>query len=112
MNTEQMQQWLGQVNLADLSERSQRSEAFGQLDGQSSTLAAPSRFGEAVNKAVGDAHKPAQAAGEAVRSFAKGGEGHMHETMMAVKKGEISFKFMVALKNRALEAYKEVMRMG
>lgn len=112
MNTDLMQQYLGQLNLNDLQDRSQKSQAFGQLDGQSSTLAAPSRFGNSVEKAVDAAHKPAEAAMEAVRSFAKGGEGHMHETMMAVKKGEVSFKFMVALKNRAIEAYKEVMRMG
>lgn len=112
MNTEQLEQWLGQVDQSQSSLRSRNTENLGNFSVEGAALPQQSRFGDAVKRAAGAVHKPANAAMNAVRSFARGGEGEMHETMMAVKKGEISFKYMVALKNKAIEAYKEVMRMG
>jgi flagellar hook-basal body complex protein FliE len=35
----------------------------------------------------------------------------LHETMIAVEKADISFRAFTAVKNRAVEAYREVMRM-
>ena len=35
----------------------------------------------------------------------------LHETMIAVEKADIAFRAFTAVKNRAVEAYREVMRM-
>jgi flagellar hook-basal body complex protein FliE len=35
----------------------------------------------------------------------------LHETMIAVEKADISFRAFTAVKNKAVEAYREVMRM-
>ncbi len=42
---------------------------------------------------------------------ASGKSENLHETMIATTQAEISFNLMVQLRNRALEAYQEVMRM-
>jgi flagellar hook-basal body complex protein FliE len=42
---------------------------------------------------------------------ASGKSENLHETMIAATQAEISFNLMVQLRNRALEAYQEVMRM-
>ena len=42
---------------------------------------------------------------------AAGKSENLHETMIAATQAEISFNLMVQLRNRALEAYQEVMRM-
>lgn len=42
---------------------------------------------------------------------AAGKSENLHETMIATTQAEISFNLMVQLRNRALEAYQEVMRM-
>ena len=42
---------------------------------------------------------------------ASGKSENLHETMLATTQAEISFNLMVQLRNRALEAYQEVMRM-
>jgi flagellar hook-basal body complex protein FliE len=42
---------------------------------------------------------------------AAGKSENLHETMLATTQAEISFNLMVQLRNRALEAYQEVMRM-
>ena len=42
---------------------------------------------------------------------AAGKSENLHETMLATTQAEITFNLMVQLRNRALEAYQEVMRM-
>jgi flagellar hook-basal body complex protein FliE len=42
---------------------------------------------------------------------AAGKSENLHETMLATSQAEITFNLMVQLRNRALEAYQEVMRM-
>jgi len=43
--------------------------------------------------------------------LAAGKSENLHETMLAATQAEIGFNLMVQLRNRALEAYQEVMRM-
>lgn len=42
---------------------------------------------------------------------ATGKTANLHETMLAVTQAELTFNLMVQVRNRALEAYQEVMRM-
>jgi flagellar hook-basal body complex protein FliE len=43
--------------------------------------------------------------------IATGKSTELHEAMIAASKAELSFNFMVQLRNKVLEAYTEVMRM-
>lgn len=43
--------------------------------------------------------------------LATGKEKNIHETMLAATQAELSFNLMVQIRNKALEAYQEVMRM-
>jgi flagellar hook-basal body complex protein FliE len=40
-----------------------------------------------------------------------GKSGNIHETMLAASQAELSFNLMVQMRNKALEAYSEIMRM-
>ena len=77
-------------------------ERDGSLDKFSQTLV---KAGEQIAAPQKDAHR-------AMESFAKGMDGRIHETMITVEKADISLKYMVAIKNKVIEAYKEIMRMG
>ena len=48
---------------------------------------------------------------KAVQVLASGENKNLHEVMIAVEKSSISFQFMSQVRNKALEAYQEVMRM-
>jgi flagellar hook-basal body complex protein FliE len=64
-------------------------------------------FGELVNK-VNDMSLQSD---QAIQKLATGENRNLHETMIAVEKSSISFLFMSQVRNKALEAYQEVMRM-
>jgi len=47
-----------------------------------------------------------------IESFATGSPGALHETAIAASKAEIAFRLLMSVRNRLLESYREVMRMG
>jgi flagellar hook-basal body complex protein FliE len=57
-----------------------------------------------VNKSIGSADKLAT-------DLAVGKNENLHEAMIGMEKAEASFKLLVQVRNRALEAYHEIMRM-
>ena len=41
-----------------------------------------------------------------------GASGDIHGTMIALAKADMSFRLLLQVRNRALEAYQEIMRMN
>ena len=50
-------------------------------------------------------------ADQAIESLATGGPATLHDTMLAVEKAELSFKLMMQVRNKIVEAYQEILRM-
>ncbi|HXE96347.1 MAG TPA: flagellar hook-basal body complex protein FliE [Dongiaceae bacterium] len=48
---------------------------------------------------------------KSIQGLASGENKNLHEVTIAVEKASISFQFMSQVRNKALEAYQEVMRM-
>ena len=63
--------------------------------------------GELVNK-VNDLQVKADSA---IQQLATGEAKNLQEVMLAVEKSGVSFQFLTQVRNKALEAYQEVMRM-
>ena len=69
-------------------------------------------FSQTLVNAGAQIAAPQQAAEQAIDGFANGMDGRIHETMMTVEKADISLKYVVNIRNKLMEAYREVMRMG
>lgn len=52
-----------------------------------------------------------QAADKAVTDLVLGETDNLHQVMITLEKAKLSFELMVEVRNKALEAYQEVMRM-
>jgi flagellar hook-basal body complex protein FliE len=85
-------------------------------------LAGPTRIGasekpvgkldlaDSFGKALQDAHKAEHTATDAAEQFAKGDSGMgIHEVMIASEKANLAVRYMTTVKNKALEAYRELM---
>lgn len=69
-----------------------------------------SDFGKTLSNALGDAGKAERAADDAANRFAAGDpQMGIHEVMIAAEKANISVRYAVTLKNKLLEAYRELM---
>ncbi len=73
--------------------------------------ATQSAFGEALARAGAAVAEPHSHAASAVEQF-ENGSGSVHETLLALEKADISLKYMMNVRNKLLDAYREVMQMG
>ena len=69
------------------------------------------RFAGALERAVSVTNQQIQAGDRASEAFAAGEDIGLHETVLAVEKADLSLRTFIAVKNRAVEAYQEIMRM-
>ena len=68
-------------------------------------------FGEILNDKVKEINKLQLDADSAIAKVELDDSGSIHEAIIAMEKASISFKTMLQVRNKILEAYQEVMRM-
>ena len=84
--------------------------AFPGVSGTKSTSpveGAGKFFSELVSK-VNDMQTQSD---QAIQGLATGENKNLHEVMISMEKASISFQFLSQVRNKAVEAYQEVMRM-
>jgi flagellar hook-basal body complex protein FliE len=69
-------------------------------------------FGQVLKDSLAQVSQLQHEADASIESLATGGTATLHDTMLAVQKAELSFKLMMQVRNKIVEAYQEVMRMG
>jgi flagellar hook-basal body complex protein FliE len=72
---------------------------------------APGSFGTILEGMVKDVETLQQKANEEITKVQTEQSGSIHEVMIAMEKADISFRTMMLVRNKLLEAYQEVMRL-
>jgi flagellar hook-basal body complex protein FliE len=70
-----------------------------------------SSFMDHLKGSLAEVNEMQKRADSMAMDLASGKSENLHETMLATTQAELTFNLMVQLRNRALEAYQEVMRM-
>lgn len=68
-------------------------------------------FGETLQRAIADVNTLQSEAGKAVERMVGGEAVDLHEVMIAVEKARTSFDLLMEIRNKTIEAYREIMRM-
>jgi flagellar hook-basal body complex protein FliE len=68
-------------------------------------------FSAHLSKALGEVNELQQKADQAIQQLVGEGKGDLQETMIALEKADVSFRLMMQIRNKVLEAYQEIMRM-
>jgi flagellar hook-basal body complex protein FliE len=68
-------------------------------------------FGQVLKESLSQVNTLQHEADQAIQSLASGGTTTLHDTMLAIQKAELSFKLMMQVRNKIVEAYQEVLRM-
>ena len=82
------------------------------------TLSAASRtapgqsFEGMLSEAVGKVSQLNAAAETQNDAFASGRSGQLHENMIALEKANVALRMMVSVRNRVVEAYRDLMHMS
>jgi flagellar hook-basal body complex protein FliE len=72
---------------------------------------AETTFGDIFEAMVANTNQQQRNADMAVQQLHGGGERNLHEAMIAIEKADISLRFAVQVRNKAIDAYQEIMRM-
>jgi len=68
-------------------------------------------FGQVLKDSLAQVNHLQHEADGAIRELASGGTATLHDTMLAIEKAELSFRLMMQVRNKIVEAYQEVLRM-
>ena len=68
-------------------------------------------FSKLLGDMVGKVSDLQNSADKSIQSLATGESKGLHEVMIAVEKASISFQMLTQVRNKAVEAYQEIMRM-
>lgn len=84
-----------------------------ELDGLSPTPETKGHetFGQFLANSLNEVNQLQNKANESIQKLVTGENKNIHETMLSVEKAEIAFKTMNQVRQKVLEAYREVMKM-
>lgn len=73
---------------------------------------ASSSFSDMLTSMTKDVHALEQEANRAMEQLHTGGEKNLHEAMISMEQADIALRYMVQVRNKALEAYQEISRLS
>ena len=71
----------------------------------------PGNFASLVRQYVQQMNQDSKAASKAGLELALGKNTHVTETLLAIRKADLSFQLMLGVRNKLVSDYKEIMRM-
>ena len=87
------------------------SAATGQTPVKAPADPSKAEFGAYLKDALGEVNQLQQQADQSIQQLVAEGKGDLQETMVALEKADVSFRFMMQVRNKVLEAYQEIIRM-
>jgi flagellar hook-basal body complex protein FliE len=69
-------------------------------------------FAKTLTGAIEKVNEMKNEADQSVRELAEGKNVDIHQTMIAMEKASVSFQLLMQTRNKVIDAYKEMMRMG
>ena len=68
-------------------------------------------FGDMLKTILDKVNETQIAGDQATRNLQSGDAKHLHEVMIAVEEADVSLRMLVQMRNKAITAYEEIMRM-
>jgi flagellar hook-basal body complex protein FliE len=102
-----------EMRMRDLMIQNRVGPLIDAFDNRSKT--APPKegsFGKIVTRVIDDVNKQMTDAGKSVEALTTGVNKDIHGTMISMEKASISFQLLAQVRNKIIDAYKEVQRMS
>jgi len=71
-----------------------------------------SSFTEQLREVIHGANEKPLAGEQVAEAYANGKQNDLHGTMISLAQADVSLRLVANVRNRAIEAYREIMRMG
>ena len=87
-----------------------RGATEGQAPGAAKAAASGGQFANVLKDSLSEVNRLQQKADASITALATTDKASLHETMIAMEEASVSFKLMMQVRNKIVEAYQEVMR--
>ena len=67
-------------------------------------------FSTFLKNAINDVNKDQLQAEKSVQNYVSGKETNLHNTLLSLEKADLSFKMMMQVRSKLMEAYQQIMR--
>ena len=117
MNIENLQNIVKGGDADELFQSSAASEFRATQEMKNQGMAAPTgeahatSFSDILKNSVDKVNTMQAQADESIANLVAGRTKNIHETMLAIERADSSLKLMMQVRNKILDAYKEIMRM-
>ncbi len=91
--------------IAGLGSVEQPAKSIGKSESGSGS------FASVLQKSLNEVNDLQQKADASIAALASGEKVSMHETMIAMEQADVSFRLMMQVRNKIVEAYQEILRM-
>ncbi len=102
---------LASVNAVSASLEASGASVTNSLADQVKQVAPPAPFADLIADAAGQVNQLEQQAQTAVTGMMTGSGVDVHQAMIATQKADMAFEFVLAVHNKAVQAYQSVMGM-
>ena|SRR5512147_450396 len=68
-------------------------------------------FASVLKKSLTEVNEMQQKADAQITALATGDKASLHDTMIAMEQADVSFRLMMQVRNKIVEAYQEILRM-
>ncbi len=83
----------------------------GVADNQNGNKKADGSFADILKNSLNEVNELQNKADNSIKSIAEGKMDNMQDAVIAIEKADVSLKLVTEIRNKAIEAYKEIMRM-
>lgn len=114
LNVGQLNSTLKSGNIREWAENqgTNSNRGKGEVNDLTGPGTGPSQtFGDFLKNSIVEVNDIQTKANDSVQKLISGEEQDIHETMMLMEKAELAFKTMGQIRNKVIEAYREIMRM-
>ena len=87
-------------------------QGVNQVKEDSSSSEDGGSFAKTLSGAIDKVNQMKNEADHSVQGLAEGKNVDIHQTMIAMEKASVSFQLLMQTRNKVIDAYKEMMRMG
>ena len=85
--------------------------SLGELPSAPKAAAPEKSFGDMMNESINELNRISNKAGQLSDQLAAGENVELHDVMIAAQEADVAMRLAVQLRNKALDAYREMIRM-
>lgn len=99
------------MDIKDIMQLPEVAGLRARESGRATDVKGDGSFATMLKDSLSQVNQLQQDAADAKSAYAIGEKANLHDTMIAIEQADVSFRMLMQVRNRIVEAYQEILRM-